>query len=89
MIRKKHFSASFDFHTGFLTKCCFLLAGFFFFLILINSFLDEPFLVESSTSLGLIVLFLGLGGILWFLHVQFSKLSEIAKEIENSEEWDT
>ncbi len=86
MIREKHFSAKHDFHTGILTKCCFILAAFFFVIIFLNNILGRTFLLESSSALGLIVLFLGFGCISWFLHIQFSKLTEIAKEIENTEE---
>jgi len=85
MFKKKHFSAHGDFRTGFLYKFS-LAVG----LLLLCIFIFLKVSSSQSSSAGPIIafsiLFLSIGGILYFFHQQFSKLAKIANEIENEAE---
>jgi hypothetical protein len=97
MFEKKYFSAHNDFKTGILFKLA-LFLGFILLIIfiilrtlsfVINEdnflyFLSNSKYVDITGAFALLILFLGF--VLLFFHRQFTKLSEIADEIENSEE---
>lgn len=85
MFKKKHFSAHGDFKTGLLYKFS-LVVGLLLLCIFI--FLKVSSFQSNSTGsiIAFSILFLSIGGILYFLNRQFSKLAEIANEIENESE---
>lgn len=85
MIKEKHFSAKYDFHTGLLSKTCFFLGFILFLISLVEFILGIKILLEPGSYFALGLLFVGFGGISWFFHSQFAKLSEIAAEIENGQ----
>lgn len=97
MFDKKYFSVHNDFKTGVLFKFT-LIIGFILLIIFIilrilsfmlnegnilHSLLNSRY-VDITGAFALLILFLGF--VLLFFHRQFKKLSEIADEIENSEE---
>ena len=98
-MKTKYFSADEDFKTGLIYKIFFLLSGILIALILIIKGLAFAFsgetegflfsIIELSSSsfidisIAIVIIFIGLGGIAYFFHRQFSKLADIAKEIEN------
>jgi len=102
MIKQKIFSVHQDIKIGIISKIFFIFAGFFICLVIVlKSFgyftpdVKEGFigfLVTASssyivdTSLALIIIFIGLGGISLFFSHQFKKLSEIADEIQEYQE---
>ena len=88
MIKKRSISVYSDFKTGFLCKLLILLG-----IILIIFYIVQwivPFITIDETISGIIlafsILFLGIGIILYFFNCQFSKLAEIAHEVEHEEE---
>jgi hypothetical protein len=102
MFKERRFSAHEDFRTGIFCKLslflgCFLLL-FYVFLKIISLFIGQNNtgfiqtiydLSQSSVADSIIafsIVFLGVGFILYFFHLQFVKLSKIADEIENEEE---
>jgi len=101
MFKQRHFSAHENFRTGILFKFSlflgFFLLLFYVFLKIISSFINQINagfiqtiydLSQSNVADSIIafsILFLGVGFILYFLHLQFVKLSKIANEIENEE----
>ena len=102
MFKERRFSAHEDFRTGIFCKFSlflgFFLLLFYVFLKIISLFIgqnDTGFLQtiynlsQSSVADSIIafsIVFLGVGFILYFFHLQFVKLSKIADEIENEEE---
>ncbi len=102
MFKERRFSAHEDFRTGIFCKLSlflgFFLLLFYVFLKIISLFIgqnDTGFLQtiydlsQSSVADSIIafsIVFLGVGFILYFFHLQFVKLSKIADEIENEEE---
>jgi len=102
MFKEKHFSAHEDFRTGIFCKFSlflgFFLLLFYVFLKIISSFIGQNNtgfyqiiynLSQSNFADSIIafsIVFLGIGFILYFFHLQFVKLSKIADEIENEEE---
>ena len=102
MFKERHFSAHEDFRTGIFCKFSlflgFFLLLFYVFLKIISSFIGQNItgfiqtiydLSQSSIADSVIafsIVFLGVGFILYFFHLQFVKLSKIADEIENEEE---
>ena len=86
MIQEKRFSAKYDFHTGLLSKSCFFLSFVLFLIALVEFIFGLTVLLEPGSYFALSLLFVGLGGISWFFHSQFAKLSEIATEIENEQQ---
>lgn len=97
MFEKKYFSAHYDFKTGILFKFTIiigfiLLIGFIILRILSFVVNEKDVLYSLSNSkyvdiigaFAILIIFLGL--VLFFFHRQFTKLSDIADEIENSEE---
>jgi hypothetical protein len=102
MFKERRFSAHEDFRTGIFCKLSlflgFFLLIFYVFLKIISLFIgqnDTGFLQtiydlsRSSVADSIIafsIVFLGVGFILYFFHLQFVKLSKIADEIENEEE---
>jgi len=102
MFKERHFSVRNDFRTGIFCKLSlflgFFLLLFYAFLKIISLFIgqnDTGFLQtiynlsKSSVDDSIIafsIVFLGVGFILYFFHLQFVKLSKIADEIENEEE---
>ena len=88
MLKKRRISVYSDFKTGFLCKFLVLLG-----IILIIFYLVQwivPFITINENISGIIlafsILFLGIGLILYFFNCQFSKLAEIAHEVEHEEE---
>jgi len=102
MFKERHFSAHEDFRTGIFCKLSlflgFFLLLFYVFLKIISSFIGQNVtgfiqiiydLSQSSIADSVIafsIVFLGVGFILYFFHLQFVKLSRIADEIENEGE---
>ena len=102
MFKEKHFSSHDDFRTGFLCKLSLFLGIFllifYVFLKVISLFMGQNNtglfqtfndLSQSNIADSIIafsIVFLGVGIILYFFHLQFAKLSKIADEIENEEE---
>jgi len=102
MFKERHFSVRNDFRTDIFYKLSlflgFFLLLFYAFLKIISLFIgqnDTGFiqtiynLSQSSVADSIIafsIVFLGVGFILYFFHLQFVKLSKIADEIENEEE---
>ena len=102
MFKERRFSAHEDFRTGIFCKLSlflgFFLLLFYVFLKIISSFIGQNNtgfiqtiydLSQSSVADSIIafsIVFLGVGFILYFFHLQFVKLSKIADEIENEEE---
>jgi hypothetical protein len=98
MVKKKKLSVYNDLRTGFFYKLCLLIGIFlliFYIFLRIISLLDENVknslwifynLSKFSTIdsiLAFSIILLGVGFIFYFIHLQFIKLSNIAKEIEN------
>jgi amino acid transporter len=89
MIKKKNYSVHYDFHTGILSRI-FLIFTIIFFAIWgiillagftgLNSELSESQIPGIIISIAIIFLFLGI--LLYFFHMQFIKLEKIADEIE-------
>ena len=102
MFKERRFSAHEDFKTGIFCKLSlflgFFLLLFYVFLKIISLFIGQNNtgfiqtiydLSQSSVADSIIafsIVFLGVGFILYFFHLQFVKLSKIADEIENEEE---
>ena len=102
MFKERHFSVRNDFRTGIFCKLSlflgFFLLLFYVFLKIISLFIGQNNtgfiqtiydLSQSSVADSIIafsIVFLGVGFILYFFHLQFVKLSKIADEIENEEE---
>ena len=102
MFKERRFSAHEDFKTGIFCKLSlflgFFLLLFYAFLKIISLFIGQNNtgfiqtiydLSQSSVADSIIafsIVFLGVGFILYFFHLQFVKLSKIADEIENEEE---
>jgi len=102
MFKERHFSIHNDFRTGILSKLFlflgFFLLLFYAFLKIISLFIGQNDtgllltiydLSKSNVADSIIafsIVFLGVGFILYFFHLQFKKLSKIADEIENEEE---
>lgn len=104
MVKKRFFSAHYDFNTGFLSKCfivfgivLLVLAVFFSLISFFPSDQSSGILSFFSTiidagfidiSFAFAIIFIGIGFILWFLHRQFTKLADIADDIEKNGEQD-
>ena len=102
MFKERRFSAHEDFRTGIFCKLSlflgFFLLLFYVFLKIISLFIGQNNtgfiqaiydLSQSSVADSIIafsIVFLGVGFILYFFHLQFVKLSKIADEIEKEEE---
>jgi len=87
MVRKHIFSAHNDLKTGFLYKL-FLVLGCILFIIYLVEMLLHPIGLNNDaigTILAFAILGFGLGLILYFFSCQFSKLSQIADEVEQDE----
>lgn len=100
MVKKKNFSVHHDFNTGFLSKCFIVfgivLLALAVFFSLISFFLSDQSSGVSSffsnvidagfidISFAFTIIFIGIGFILWFLHRQFTKLADIADDIEKN-----
>lgn len=103
MFEKKYFSTKHDFKTGFYFKLCFVIGIFllsiFIFLKIISFLINEnsggilkslyDFSQGTTTdSVGAFsIIFIALGFIIYFLHVQFVKLNEIAEDIKKNPEY--
>jgi len=87
MIKEKRYSAHNDLKTGFFCKFFFVLGIIFLVIYLLGFFI--PQIPLSGTLLGTIlafaILFLGGSLLLYFFSCQFTKLSQIAEDIENDE----
>jgi ABC-type multidrug transport system fused ATPase/permease subunit len=95
MIKKRYISIKDKPLTGIASKICFFI-GFvlliiFFIFSLLNQFTSYEFIsnfVESGSNdivLAIAILWIGAGFLLWFFNRQFSKLAEIAKELEQED----
>jgi len=87
MAKKHLFSAHSDFKTGIFCKFFLILGCILFIIYLIETLLHLIGL--SDDNIGIILAFsilsLGLGLILYFFSRQFTKLSQIAEEVEQDE----
>lgn len=87
MYKKKYVSVYSDCKTGFFSKLLFFI-GIFLFIFYGLEIVFSLFGVHSSTRgtiLAFAILFLGLSFLLYFISSQFTKLANIAKEIESEE----
>lgn len=88
MLKKRSISVYSDFKTGFLCKFLMFLGIILIILYIVQWIV--PYITIDETISGIIlafsILFLGLGIILYFFNCQFSKLAEIAHEVENENE---
>jgi len=87
MVKKHLFSAHSDLKTGFLCKFFLVLGCFLLVFYLVEALLHPLGLSESTTGalLAFAILGIALGAILYFFSCQFSKLSQIAEDIEKDE----
>jgi hypothetical protein len=85
--RLKYKSPYHDFKTGFFCKVFLFLGVFFLLLVLIQAGFSSIDFGENifGMSIAFVILFFGIGLLLYFISCQFAKLAEIAKEIENEE----
>jgi membrane-anchored glycerophosphoryl diester phosphodiesterase (GDPDase) len=87
MAKKHLFSAHNDFKTGIFCKFFLILGCILFIIYLVETLLHLIGL--SADDIGIILAFsilsLGLGLILYFFSRQFTKLSQIAEEVEQDE----
>jgi len=102
MFKKKYFTTEHDFKTGFFYKLSLVLGFFLLFLSIFliifslvldrnsSDFLKELYIILNGTAVKSIaafsIIFIAIGIIIYFLHRQFIKLDEIAKDIENMDE---
>jgi len=87
MAKKHFFSAHNDFKTGFFYKF-FLIIGCILLIIYLIEILLHPIRLTDDgvgTILAFVILCLGFGLILYFFSRQFTKLSQIAEEVEQDE----
>lgn len=88
MIKKKNISVYSDLKTGFFCKFLVVLGIIFLLIYLIQFAL--PFISIEDSITGIIlafsILFIGIGIILFFFHCQFSKLAQIAEEVEKEKD---
>jgi Zn-dependent protease with chaperone function len=87
MAKKHFFSAHNDFKTGFFCKVFLIIGCILFIIYLIETLLHPIGLSDDGigTILAFAILGLGFGLILYFFSRQFTKLSQIAEEIEQNE----
>jgi uncharacterized membrane protein len=87
MAKKHLFSAHNDFKTGVFYKFFLILGCILFIIYFIENLLHPIGLSDDGigTILAFAILILGLGFILYFFSRQFTKLSQIAEEIEQDE----
>ena len=87
MVKKHLFSAHSDLKTGFLCKFFLILGCLLLLFYIVEALLHPLGLIEGATGaiLAFAILAIGLGCILYFFSCQFSKLSQIADEIEHDE----
>ncbi len=78
MFKMKYFSTKHDFKTGIISKLCFIIGIIFLILAFILNNIFETLVALSIISFAI-------GIILHFLNLQFIKLDDIAKDIEQME----
>ncbi|MFH1100920.1 MAG: hypothetical protein V1726_02645 [Methanobacteriota archaeon] len=81
MIKKHRILLGGQSKTGTFSILFFIIGGFLLF-VYIGLMLLSSYPKEASTILAFAILFIGVGGILYFFHLQFTKLEQIAKDIE-------
>jgi len=102
MFKKKYFSTKHDFKTGFCFKLSLSLGFFLLILSVLlvvssfildknsSGFLKYLYTLSSGTVVDTIaalsIIFIAVGVIIYFLHRQFIKLDNIAREVENMDE---
>lgn len=84
MIRKRNISIHSDTKTCFLYRFLLIIGSILFIIYIIQWFVSFTIIEENLAGiiLAFSILFLGLGFIMFFFHCQFTKLSEIAEEVE-------
>jgi Zn-dependent protease with chaperone function len=87
MAKKHLFSVHNDFKTGFFYKFFLILGCILFIIYLVETLLHLIGFSDDGTGiiLAFAILSLGLGLILYFFSRQFTKLSQIAEEVEQNE----
>jgi len=87
MAKKHLFSAHNDFKTGFFYKFFLILGCILFIIYLIEKLLHPIGLSDDGigTIFAFAILGLGFGFILYFFSRQFTKLSQIAEDVEQNE----
>jgi Zn-dependent protease with chaperone function len=87
MAKKHLFSAHNDFKTGIFCKVFLILGCILFIIYLVETLLHIIGLSDDSIGilLAFVILSFGLGLILYFFSRQFTKLSQIAEEVEQDE----
>ncbi|VVB61556.1 Uncharacterised protein [uncultured archaeon] len=90
MAKKHIFSAHNDFKTEFFYKFFLIIGGILLIIYLIEIILHPIGLNDATigTILAFVILCLGLGLMLYFFSRQFTKLSQIADEVEQNESLD-
>ena len=101
MIKKKYHPTKHDFKTGFFYKLSLYFGIFLLIISAIlllfsifltedsSGFLKDIYILSHGTAVesiaALSIIFIAIGLIIYFLHCQFIKLDEIAKDIEKSD----
>ena len=87
MFKVRSKSVYHDYKTGFFCKIFLLLGVFFFIFVIIQLAIPSIEFGENilGMSIAFVVLFIGVGLLLYFLSCQFMKLAEIAEEIEKED----
>jgi hypothetical protein len=87
MVKKHFFSAHNDLKTGFFCKFFLILGGILLLLYVVEILLHPLGLSgdAAGATLAFAIICLGLGAIMYFFSCQFSKLSDIADDIEHAE----
>jgi len=90
MAKKHLFSAHSDFKTGFFCKFFLILGSILFIIYLVETMFHQIGLSDDDIGaiLAFSILCLGSGLILYFFSRQFTKLSQIAEEVEQDESLD-
>jgi hypothetical protein len=87
MFKKRNISVYSDMKTGLLCKFFFIIGLILLMFYIIQSTVPIVDIGENilGSILAFVILFLGLGLLLFFISCQFSKLAKIAEEIEKEE----
>jgi hypothetical protein len=85
MIKKRYITLQRPSKSNLICKS-FLFLGVVLLIIYIIFRLTSSFLDIANVILAFVILLIGVGIIFYFFHCQFSKLAEIAEEIESEEE---
>jgi hypothetical protein len=85
MIKKRSISVQRPSKSNFICKS-FLFLGIILLIIYVILQLTSSYLDIANIIIAFAILLLGVSGIFYFFHCQFTKLAKIAEEIENEDE---